>query len=247
MVLIRSAHSSNIKERRDASTALFDADGQMIMQAEHIPVHLGAMPAAVAAVIGERACARASRGSSTTRSRAARICPDITRRHPGLHRRGELIGFAAAAPTTRTSAARRRARCPPTAARSTRRASSSHRARSMRPRWRSSSPLMRRPQERRADLRAQLAANRAGALRLSELAGGLGRGPAAAGDRRRPRLLRAADARLPRRAAGRRARRTRRARGARGRPRAAPAREGRRRDRLMLDFSGSAAAVRRAT
>src|ERR1700735_5825654 len=52
-VLIRSAHSANIKERRDASTALFDADGEMVMQAEHIPVHLGAMPASVAAVLGE--------------------------------------------------------------------------------------------------------------------------------------------------------------------------------------------------
>ncbi len=50
-VLIRSAHSANIKERQDASTALFDAEGQMVMQAEHIPVHLGAMPAAVAAVL----------------------------------------------------------------------------------------------------------------------------------------------------------------------------------------------------
>ena len=51
-VLIRSAHSANIKERRDASTALFDARGRMVMQAEHIPVHLGAMPAAVEAVLG---------------------------------------------------------------------------------------------------------------------------------------------------------------------------------------------------
>jgi N-methylhydantoinase B len=50
-VLIRSAHSANIKERRDASTALFDRRGEMVMQAEHIPVHLGAMPAAVAAVL----------------------------------------------------------------------------------------------------------------------------------------------------------------------------------------------------
>jgi N-methylhydantoinase B len=49
--LIRSAFSSNIKERRDCSTALFDAAGRMIAQAEHIPVHLGAMPEAVAAVI----------------------------------------------------------------------------------------------------------------------------------------------------------------------------------------------------
>src|SRR5690242_6530307 len=52
-VLIRTAHSANIKERRDASTALFDARGEMVMQAEHIPVHLGAMPAAVAAVLNE--------------------------------------------------------------------------------------------------------------------------------------------------------------------------------------------------
>src|SRR6059058_3199028 len=50
-VLVRSAFSANIKERRDCSTALFDADGRMIAQAEHIPVHLGAMPDAVAAVM----------------------------------------------------------------------------------------------------------------------------------------------------------------------------------------------------
>ncbi|HEX2049319.1 MAG TPA: hydantoinase B/oxoprolinase family protein [Actinomycetota bacterium] len=50
-VLVRSAHSSNIKERRDCSAALFDADGRLVAQAEHIPVHLGAMPEAVAAVI----------------------------------------------------------------------------------------------------------------------------------------------------------------------------------------------------
>ena len=49
-VLIRSAFSANIKERRDCSTALFDEAGRMVTQAEHIPVHLGAMPEAVAAV-----------------------------------------------------------------------------------------------------------------------------------------------------------------------------------------------------
>ncbi|MFC6719446.1 hydantoinase B/oxoprolinase family protein [Natrialbaceae archaeon GCM10025810] len=48
--LIRGAYSPNIKERRDCSTALFDAEGRMVAQAEHIPVHLGAMPAAVEAV-----------------------------------------------------------------------------------------------------------------------------------------------------------------------------------------------------
>ena len=49
-VLVRAAFSANIKERRDCSTALFDDAGRMIAQAEHIPVHLGAMPDAVAAV-----------------------------------------------------------------------------------------------------------------------------------------------------------------------------------------------------
>src|SRR6266508_1094990 len=50
-VLVRSAFSANIKERRDCSAALFDERGRMIAQAEHIPVHLGAMPDAVAAVM----------------------------------------------------------------------------------------------------------------------------------------------------------------------------------------------------
>ncbi len=50
-VLVRSAYSSNIKERRDCSAALFDARGRMVAQAEHIPVHLGAMPESVAAVM----------------------------------------------------------------------------------------------------------------------------------------------------------------------------------------------------
>src|SRR5437016_13313267 len=49
--LVRAAFSSNIKERRDCSTAVFDETGRMIAQAEHIPVHLGAMPEVVAAVM----------------------------------------------------------------------------------------------------------------------------------------------------------------------------------------------------
>jgi len=49
--LMRSAYSPNIKERRDFSCALFDSDGEMLAQAEHIPVHLGAAPASVQAVL----------------------------------------------------------------------------------------------------------------------------------------------------------------------------------------------------
>ena len=50
LVLVHSALSPNIRERRDASAALFDAEGEMIAQAAHIPVHLGALADAVAAV-----------------------------------------------------------------------------------------------------------------------------------------------------------------------------------------------------
>ncbi len=50
LVLIHSAVSPNIRERRDCSAALFDAAGEMIAQAAHIPVHLGALQESVAAV-----------------------------------------------------------------------------------------------------------------------------------------------------------------------------------------------------
>src|SRR6516162_9463019 len=46
-LLIRTAYSTNIKERHDASTAIFDAEGRLVTQAEHIPMHLGAMLSAV--------------------------------------------------------------------------------------------------------------------------------------------------------------------------------------------------------
>ena len=49
-VLERGALSPNIRERRDASSALFDVNGVMVAQAAHIPVHLGAMPESVRAV-----------------------------------------------------------------------------------------------------------------------------------------------------------------------------------------------------
>lgn len=51
-VLLRKAsYSPNIKERRDFSCALFDADGRMVAQAAHIPVHLGSMPLSVEAAV----------------------------------------------------------------------------------------------------------------------------------------------------------------------------------------------------
>ena len=74
-VLIRSAHSANIKERRDCSTALFDADGELVMQAEHIPVHLGSMPEAVAAVLGEEHRPGDALDPQRPLPRAAPTCP----------------------------------------------------------------------------------------------------------------------------------------------------------------------------
>jgi N-methylhydantoinase B/oxoprolinase/acetone carboxylase alpha subunit len=50
-VLRRAAYSPNIKERADCSAALFTAGGELLVQAEHIPVHLGSMPASVRAAI----------------------------------------------------------------------------------------------------------------------------------------------------------------------------------------------------
>jgi N-methylhydantoinase B len=50
-VLRRTAYSPNIKEREDCSAAVFSPDGELVAQAEHIPVHLGSMPASVEAAI----------------------------------------------------------------------------------------------------------------------------------------------------------------------------------------------------
>lgn len=53
IILARSSFSANIKERRDFSCAIFDAGGDLVAQAAHIPVHLGAMPMTLSAVLSE--------------------------------------------------------------------------------------------------------------------------------------------------------------------------------------------------
>lgn len=175
-VLVRSAHSANIKERRDCSTALFDADGQMVMQAEHIPVHLGAMPDAVAAILAEPGARTATADWIVNDPyRGGTHLPDITVVTPVHHER-VLVGFAASRahhadvggrvpgsmPADSTTLAEEGVVIPP--------------------RVLDDATLeelvaqMRQPAQRRADLRAQRAANRAGARRLGELAARLGRG-----------------------------------------------------------------------
>jgi N-methylhydantoinase B len=183
VVLIRSAHSSNIKERRDASTALFDADGQMVMQAEHIPVHLGAMPAAVAAVLGEKHLPGVSWILNDPFAGGTHL-PDITVITPVFapHHSAEegsretLLGFAA----SRAHHADVGARVPGSMPADSRRLQDEGVVISARPlNEHTIDELvahMRQPQERRADLRAQLAANRTGAQRLGELARRIGAG-----------------------------------------------------------------------
>jgi N-methylhydantoinase B/oxoprolinase/acetone carboxylase alpha subunit len=53
IALRRTAFSPNIKERRDYSCAVFDARGRVIAQGDHMPVHLGSMPLAVASALSE--------------------------------------------------------------------------------------------------------------------------------------------------------------------------------------------------
>ncbi|MEK8142270.1 hydantoinase B/oxoprolinase family protein [Streptomyces sp. M10(2022)] len=75
--LENTAHSVNIKERLDFSCALFDADGGLIANAPHIPVHLGSMGSPSKRCCGATAppCVPAMCTRSTTRTTAARTCP----------------------------------------------------------------------------------------------------------------------------------------------------------------------------
>jgi N-methylhydantoinase B len=173
VALIRSAHSSNIKERRDASTALFDVDAQMIMQAEHIPVHLGSMPAAVAAVLGERHAPGVSWILNDPFAGGTHL-PDITVVTPVFDDAGPLLGFAA----SRAHHADVGGRVPGSMPADSHTLAEEGVVISPRPLDDGAIDelvaRMRQPQERRADLRAQLAANRIGVLRLSALAERLG-------------------------------------------------------------------------
>src|SRR3982751_5994738 len=94
-VLQRVAFSANIKERRDFSCALFDASGELLAQAAHIPVHLGSMPASVAAV-RERLGALNEGDVAIVNDPFAggTHLPDITIVSP-VYDSGTLIGFAA--------------------------------------------------------------------------------------------------------------------------------------------------------
>src|SRR5215210_6110492 len=178
VVLVRAAHSANIKERRDASTALFDADGEMAMQAEHIPVHLGAMPAAVAAVAAERH----EPGDAWILNdpfRGGTHLPDITVISP-VFCGDELAAFAASrahhadvgGPTPGSMPADSHALDEEGVVIEPRRLA---RGGELDEAYLDDlTARMRAPSQRRADLRAQVAANRAGDARIAELVGRIG-------------------------------------------------------------------------
>ena len=115
-VLRRAAFSPNIKERADCSAALFTADGELLVQAEHIPVHLGSMPASVRAAIDAFAGEpRAGRPDHPQRSVRRRHAPQ--RHHARRALLSSATGWSGGPPTGRTtptSAARRPVRSPPT-------------------------------------------------------------------------------------------------------------------------------------
>jgi N-methylhydantoinase B len=92
-VLVRGALSPNIRERRDASAALFDASGQMVAQAAHIPVHLGAMPEAVRAV-RERSPRAGDVFILNDPYAGGSHLPDLTLVE-AVELGGEIVGFAA--------------------------------------------------------------------------------------------------------------------------------------------------------
>jgi N-methylhydantoinase B len=166
-VLVRSAHSANIKERRDASTALFDAEGQMVMQAEHIPVHLGAMPSAVAAVLGEDH----EPGEAWILNdpyRGGTHLPDITVISPLFHDR-QLVGFAASRAHHADVGAGEPGSMPADSRTLDDEGVVIAPTRLTQDVLRDLSGRMRNPREREADLRAQLAAGRAGAERVEAL------------------------------------------------------------------------------
>ncbi|MBX0302254.1 hydantoinase B/oxoprolinase family protein [Haloarcula salinisoli] len=172
-VLVRGAFSPNITERRDCSTALFDADGRLVAQAEHIPVHLGAMPEAVDAVLthdpepGDVFVLNDPFAGGTH-------LPDVTLVSPVVPN-DRIVGYAVSrahhadvggmAPGSMPAGARdiqqEGLRIPPT-----RLVAGGERVDAV---WDLITANVRNPAQRRADLRAQLGANERGAERVGEL------------------------------------------------------------------------------
>jgi N-methylhydantoinase B len=96
--LIRSAYSANVKERRDCSTALFDPEGRVVAQAEHIPMHLGSLIGIVREVLARYPAERMAPGdvfiANDPYAGGGTHLPDINLVSP-VFAGGGLAGFVA--------------------------------------------------------------------------------------------------------------------------------------------------------
>ncbi|MFN8513602.1 MAG: hydantoinase B/oxoprolinase family protein [Thermomicrobiales bacterium] len=95
--LVRASYSTNIKERRDSSTALFDAQGRTLAQAEHIPIHLGSLMGIVGAVLERYRPEEIAEGDTFVGNDAytggGTHLPDIVLATPVFHE-GMIVGWA---------------------------------------------------------------------------------------------------------------------------------------------------------
>lgn len=97
-VLRQASYSTNIKERSDCSTAVFNREGRLVAQAEHIPIHMGSMKGAVDELKRSRGYETLQPGdvyiTNDPYSGGGTHLPDITMVAP-VFREGQLIGFSA--------------------------------------------------------------------------------------------------------------------------------------------------------
>ncbi|MDQ0392804.1 hydantoinase B/oxoprolinase family protein [Labrys monachus] len=96
-LVVRSSHSPNIKERRDCSCCLYAPSGEMVVQAEHIPIHLGTMPQALKAILAEYPAGTMQPGDAFLVNDpyfGGNHLPDLVIAGP-MFLDGVLVGFAA--------------------------------------------------------------------------------------------------------------------------------------------------------
>src|SRR4030095_6167315 len=96
VVLCRSSFSPNIKERKDFSCAVFDAKGNLVAQAAHIPVHLGSMPLSVRAALQAFSLRPGDTVILNDPYRGGTHLPDITLVTPVFTTRSQKPSFYAA-------------------------------------------------------------------------------------------------------------------------------------------------------
>ena len=95
--LVRASYSTNIKERRDCSTVIFDAKGRTLYQAEHIPIHLGSLMGVVEEILARHDLATLAEGDvfigNDAYTGGGTHLPDIVLASPIFHD-GRLVGWA---------------------------------------------------------------------------------------------------------------------------------------------------------